>query len=45
MFVSKRNGPWQETFADAGDGDWGGGPFGIIFGPFCIHLETILGPF
>ena len=37
--------PWQETFADARDGDGeGGGPFGISLGPFCNHLKTILRP-
>ena len=30
----KRISPWQETFADAGDDDMGGGPFGTMLGPF-----------
>ena len=40
--------PWQETFADAGDGDGGGDHLGqfwihfkIILTPFWIHFRTI----
>ena len=32
---------WQETFADAGEGDGGGGPFGTIWD----HFRTIVSPF
>ena len=38
--------PWQETFADAGDGDGGRGAiwnhFRFILNPFWIHVTTIL---
>ena len=47
-FVLNLFAPWQETFADAGDGDGGGEPFRIhfkiILTPFEIHFKTILGP-
>ena len=36
--------PWQETFADARDGD-GGGPFGSISISFWDHFEITLGSF
>ena len=44
-FLSNFLDPWQETFADAGDGDGGeGGPLGTIWehfksilSQFCIH--------
>ena len=41
-FFSNLFAPWQETFADAGDGD--GGPFGTILDPFKDHFRIILRP-
>ena len=35
--------PWQETFADARDGNGGGDHFGIILDPFGFNFKTILG--
>ena len=39
--------PWQETFADAGDGDVRVGWLGVggLFGTIWDYLKTILGPF
>ena len=55
MFFSKLFAPWQETVADAGDGDGGGtiwdhlapfrDDFGTILGPFWIRFRTILDSF
>ena len=42
MFISNLFAPWQETFADAGDGDGMGGDH---FGPFGIHFKIMLTPF
>ena len=44
MFFLMFFAPWQETFADAGDGDGMGGTmwdhFKIIVGPFYDHFRT-----
>ena len=53
MFLSNLFAPWQETFADAGDGDKGGGAYNLgplikkrsILSPFGIHFGAMLGPF
>ena len=47
MLFLKKFASWQETFADARDGDDGGGGniwdhFGIILGACWIHFGTIL---
>ena len=41
MFVSNLFGPWQETFADAGHGDWGGGRRNHL-GPFSTFFSSKL---